>query len=414
MWRSEWIYSETTTSVVVTTPQKKRSWKVIFYPRFLPFLIQLQINTLIIWEDTLLTFSLYHPLFPNPQHTVSLYNIYVSRISLHGREGKVTISRTQRNILRYSSIGITDTGIVPDTSVICHDSPWHYLTDFRVCELKFMYLLVTWKRLRGLSRHHLSWTMWTNFIKLSRKEGRNSHVTQDHIGVCHIKTKMNKKASEHMNFRTHTRNTSIPTDKSAFSGSTHDQCDYSFRSPLHITGLVVCGTWMSVFYAPTWCGENTFCCLTPVLLDVLLWSVPPSFLGRCGHGVFVSFLGRVCWGLVARMDFFACNGRWWLWCVGTEGMDGMGWRCHRRQVLLSSRSTFQWSGSTEVEVIVFYNISKCLTVVSDDDIAKFWTIRSARDLNFERKKWEQVFNYVCEHPSSRSICGYNFVRVVWL
>jgi hypothetical protein len=28
------------------------------------------------------------------------------------------ISRTLRNILRYSSIGITDTGIVPDTGVI--------------------------------------------------------------------------------------------------------------------------------------------------------------------------------------------------------------------------------------------------------------------------------------------------------
>jgi hypothetical protein len=27
------------------------------------------------------------------------------------------------NILRYSSNGITDTGIVPDTGTICHDSP---------------------------------------------------------------------------------------------------------------------------------------------------------------------------------------------------------------------------------------------------------------------------------------------------
>jgi hypothetical protein len=39
--------------------------------------------------------------------------------------GKVAISRTQRNILRYSSSGIADTGIVPDTGAICHDSPWH-------------------------------------------------------------------------------------------------------------------------------------------------------------------------------------------------------------------------------------------------------------------------------------------------
>ncbi len=40
--------------------------------------------------------TLYHSLFPNPQHTVSVYNIYVSRISLHGRKGKeVAISRTE-------------------------------------------------------------------------------------------------------------------------------------------------------------------------------------------------------------------------------------------------------------------------------------------------------------------------------
>jgi hypothetical protein len=34
-----------------------------------------------------------------------------------GRE-KVAISRTQRNILRYSSSGIADTGIVLDTGTI--------------------------------------------------------------------------------------------------------------------------------------------------------------------------------------------------------------------------------------------------------------------------------------------------------
>ncbi len=37
-------------------------------------------------NGALLAFSLYHSLFPHSQHTVSFYNIYVSRISLHGRE----------------------------------------------------------------------------------------------------------------------------------------------------------------------------------------------------------------------------------------------------------------------------------------------------------------------------------------
>jgi hypothetical protein len=59
--------------------------------------------------------------------------------------------------------------------------------------------------------------------QLCPKEGRNSHVTQDHIGVCHMKTNMNKKASEHMNFRAHTRNTSISTDKSTLSVQQHLQ-----------------------------------------------------------------------------------------------------------------------------------------------------------------------------------------------
>ena len=75
---------------------------------------------------------------------------------------------------------------------------------------------------------HILSAMYTRFIKLHRKEGRNSHVTQDHIGVCHIQTNMNKKASEHMNFRAHTRNAAISTDKSAFSGSSHNQRDCSF------------------------------------------------------------------------------------------------------------------------------------------------------------------------------------------
>ena len=42
---------------------------------------------------------------------------------------------------------------------------------------------------------------------------------------------MIKKASEHMNFCAHTRNTAIPTDKGTFSDSLHDQCDYMFSHP---------------------------------------------------------------------------------------------------------------------------------------------------------------------------------------
>ena len=63
--------------------------------------------------------SFYHSL-SNPQHNVSLYNIYrdiKNARSGHTRSGREDyISRIQRNILRYSSSGIPDTGILPDTS----------------------------------------------------------------------------------------------------------------------------------------------------------------------------------------------------------------------------------------------------------------------------------------------------------
>ncbi len=61
-------------------------------------------------------------LIPNPQHTVSLYTFIYQESAWSGRSG-LAISRTQRNILRYSSSGMSDTGIVPDTGVTCHDSP---------------------------------------------------------------------------------------------------------------------------------------------------------------------------------------------------------------------------------------------------------------------------------------------------
>jgi hypothetical protein len=48
---------------------------------------------------------------------------------------------------------------------------------------------------------------------------------------------MNKKTSEHMNFRAHTRNSAISTDKIAFSVSSHDQCDSSFAQYATHSGL---------------------------------------------------------------------------------------------------------------------------------------------------------------------------------
>ncbi len=83
-----------------------------------------------------------------------------------------------------------------------------------------------------------------------------------------------------------------------------------------------------------------------------LWSAPPSFL-EVWSWCFWQFRGRDCCGMAAWMDFFACNGRWWPWCGGADGIDGIVWPCHRLQVLLSSCTTFRrgWS-------IVFYNMSK--------------------------------------------------------
>jgi hypothetical protein len=52
-----------------------------------------------------------------------------------------------------------------------------------------------------------------------------------------MKTNMDKKASEHVNFRVHTRNSAISTDKIAFSGSSHDQRDCSFVQSATHSGL---------------------------------------------------------------------------------------------------------------------------------------------------------------------------------
>ena len=89
--------------------------------------------------------------------------------------------------------------------------------------------------------------MCTRFIKLRRQEGRHSHVTQDHVGVCHMKTNMNKKAREHMNFRAHTRNAAISTDKNAFRSRLTTSATVVLRSPTHIAGFGVRATRMSMF-----------------------------------------------------------------------------------------------------------------------------------------------------------------------
>ncbi len=161
-----------------------------------------------------------------------------------------------------------------------------------------------------------------------------------------------------------------------------------------------------------------------------LWSDPPSLL-EVWPWRFWHFCGAGFWSTTGRMDFFACNGRWWPWCGGVEGIDGIGCRCHRLQCLLSSRTTFRrgWS-------IVFYDMSKfcgCWSTLQN--------LERVRD-PFLKAKWEeQVFSpcskntvyhplhskphsdylkktlvdlnciYIFEQSSSRAIYRYNFVRV---
>jgi len=72
-----------------------------------------------------------------------------------------------------------------------------YLSGFRVCAHTFICLYETSKRLRVIRD-----TIFQQLVFSGRggMEGRNSHVSQDHIGTCHMQTNMNKKASEHMNY----------------------------------------------------------------------------------------------------------------------------------------------------------------------------------------------------------------------
>ncbi len=89
--------------------------------------------------------------------------------------------------------------------------------------------------------------MCTRFIKLRRQEGRNSHVTQDHIGVCHMKTNMNKKAREHMNFRVTQEMQRYRRTKEPFRALRMTRAITVLHSPPHIAGLGVRSTRMSMF-----------------------------------------------------------------------------------------------------------------------------------------------------------------------
>jgi hypothetical protein len=88
------------------------------------------------------------------------------------------------------------------------------------------------------------------------------------------------------------------------------------------------------------------------------------------------FLQLSCAGWVGScyaQDFFECTGLWWWWCVGAEGIDGIGWRWRRRHGLPSSRTSFHPG----------YNL-RFLQLVKDCS-AKSETIRAARDLSFDSK-----------------------------
>jgi hypothetical protein len=123
------------------------------------------------------------------------------------------------------------------------------------------------------------------------------------------------------------------------------------------------------------------------------------------------------------MDFFACNGQAWPWCGGAEGIDGIGWRCHRPQDLLSSH---KHSFLQHVQILWMMTLK-----ILNESVISFW-----------KTKWEeQVFSpcsknsvyhpfhvkprgdylkktlvdlncvYISGQSSTRAIRGYNFVGV---
>jgi hypothetical protein len=93
----------------------------------------------------------------------------------------------------------------------------------------------------GHSRHYLPSRMYTRFIKFS-------HVTQDHIGACHMQTNMKKKGkwtyeipvrSQEMKWY---RRTTAPFRTRLTTSATP-----VLRSPPHIAGLGRRATWKYVF-----------------------------------------------------------------------------------------------------------------------------------------------------------------------
>ncbi len=82
----------------------------------------------------------------------------------------------------------------------------------------------------------------------------------------------------------HTRNETRSSEKHTFLDSSHDQCRERFTDAKDIVDLDVHATWKSVLLSPNRGCENTFCCLTPGLLDVLHVLLPllPSFTQHFG------------------------------------------------------------------------------------------------------------------------------------
>ena len=73
-----------------------------------------------------------------------------------------------------------------------------------------------------------------------------SLVVQDVLGVCHIQTYVNKKASVGMNFRTHTRNRAKCPEYHASDSEDEVRLPHVSVTVLHtpkkMTGLTVSGT----------------------------------------------------------------------------------------------------------------------------------------------------------------------------
>ena len=112
-------------------------------------------------------------------------------------------------------------------------------------------------------------------------------------------------SQEDMNLSSHTRKSDKEPDKMGYRHS--DREVTVSHTPSHIVvDLDVCPTWKSVLQTPTWCGYNTFCCLTPGLLDVLR-VISPSFLVSTPHFVDVDLsYDEIKWEL-KKIPIYECR-----------------------------------------------------------------------------------------------------------